>query len=46
MIVYGFFFVMLAALMSAAIQVMNMDSVIRLILYSFALPMGLASALI
>jgi hypothetical protein len=46
LIIYGFFFVMLAALLSAAIQTMSMDSVTRFLIYILSWSFALASAFI
>jgi hypothetical protein len=46
MVVYGFFFVLLAALLSAAIQTMDMNPFPRVVLYIFSWPLALSSAFI
>lgn len=46
LIIYGFFFVMLAALLSAAIQTMGMDPITRFLIYILSWSFALASVFI
>ncbi|MFW9890041.1 MAG: hypothetical protein ACFFER_17800 [Candidatus Thorarchaeota archaeon] len=46
MVIYGFFFVMLAAMISVSIQTMALNSAIRFLLYIFAWPFALSSSFI